>query len=125
MKLILSNYVLLAFIIIRSILILTRLTDFLKCRLRISFRRMGPIYVGFRTYYEADIKQLCSCIIHKYNILVLLGLIDFVESRRSISFWSVVSPLLHVNATLCFFKNPFLFTSIPSSVPFNLIVACF
>ena len=53
------------------------------------------LYLSFRTCNEADIIQLRSCSIRKYNISMLSGLSYFVKRQRSISIrscvWSVDS----------------------------------
>ena len=67
-------------------------------------------YLSFGTCYEFCIEQLCTSGIHKYNLYILSCLSDFVRCRRSTNFQEMVLPLLHVNATVFFSKDPFLVT---------------
>ena len=63
------------------------------------------VCVCFGTCYEVDIKQLCSSSFHTYSLSILSRLSDFVKSTRSINFRSVISLLLHVNASMIFLMH--------------------
>ena len=86
-----------------SLLILLRLSDFVKCRRNINFCSMSSIYIILERCYEVESEQLFSSSIHKYNISSLLHLSDFCTN-----FHSVVSSLLHANAT--FFSSQTIYS---------------
>ena len=95
MKMILGSYILLVFI--------NRICK--QCYDRVVLQNVGQLYIPEHAYHisaltQANMKQDCSSVIHKHNLLILSRLSDFAKCRGMILFCSMSS--VYISFETCY-----------------------
>ena len=69
-----------------KLLILSRLSDLVRCIVGFNFLGSGALYLRFKTCLKCTVGQVCSYSRHKHKLLILSRLSDFMTCSSRLIF---------------------------------------